>query len=416
MNRFAVPDCCSELRSACKCESIERNHLAEAIDRLADEEGFFERRLADKPQLFADFSVRVPQSDFHAMTGLVRAVEAVSRLPGYREAVSRWAPSVLDPQPHGEGLFMGYDFHLTDDGPRLIEINTNAGGAFLCAAAAEAACHCWSDQQPAERFEEAVIHAFRQEWWLGGRSGSLKSVAIVDDAPETQALHPEFELAQAMLGRHGLTVEISDPSSLSVVSGRLAGRNGPIDLIYNRSTDFDLSEPAHAPLRWAYENEAALVTPSPRHHALLAHKRNLTLLSDTDRICRFGATDADLSALGLIPRTAAVEAKDADALWAARKSLFFKPVASHASKGVYRGAKLTRSVFTEILNADYVAQSFVPAPERSVEMDGETVKRKVDIRLYTHAGTVLLAAARVYQGQATNMRTKGGGFAPVFVG
>jgi hypothetical protein len=29
-------------------------------------------------------------------------------------------------------------------------------------------------------------------------------------------------------------------------------------------------------------------------------------------------------------------------------------------------------------------------------------------------GTVLLAAARLYQGQTTNFRTPGGGFAPVF--
>jgi len=40
--------------------------------------------------------------------------------------------------------------------------------------------------------------------------------------------------------------------------------------------------------------------------------------------------------------------------------------------------------------------------------------RKVDIRLYTYAGKRLLTAARVYQGQATNFRTPGGGFAPVF--
>jgi hypothetical protein len=35
------------------------------------------------------------------------------------------------------------------------------------------------------------------------------------------------------------------------------------------------------------------------------------------------------------------------------------------------------------------------------------------VRLYTYASEVLLAAARLYQGQTTNMRTPGGGFAPV---
>ena len=34
---------------------------------------------------------------------------------------------IVDPS----GVFMGFDFHITASGPRLIEINTNAGGALL---------------------------------------------------------------------------------------------------------------------------------------------------------------------------------------------------------------------------------------------------------------------------------------------
>ncbi len=87
----------------------------------------------------------------------------------------------------------------------------------------------------------------------------------------------------------------------------------------------------------------------------------------------------------------------------------------HGSKGVYRSEKLTRRVFEEILKGDYIAQNFVPAGELTLRVDGTVTTRKVDIRLYTYAGQLLLAAARVYQGQATNFRTPGGGFAPVFV-
>jgi hypothetical protein len=53
--------------------------------------------------------------------------------------------------------------------------------------------------------------------------------------------------------------------------------------------------------------------------------------------------------------------------------------------------------------------------ERTIWLDGETVKRKIDVRLYTYDGRPLLAAARLYQGQTTNMRTAGGGFAPVLL-
>ncbi len=39
---------------------------------------------------------------------------------------------------------------------------------------------------------------------------------------------------------------------------------------------------------------------------------------------------------------------------------------------------------------------------------------KVDVRNYAYDATVQLQAARLYQGQTTNFRTPGGGFAPVF--
>ncbi|MEP7172508.1 MAG: hypothetical protein ABI705_03365 [Aestuariivirga sp.] len=47
---------------------------------------------------------------------------------------------------------------------------------------------------------------------------------------------------------------------------------------------------------------------------------------------------------------------------------------------------------------------------------GETQQtRKMDVRLYTYDGKLLIAAARLYQGQTTNFRTPGGGFAPVLI-
>ena len=39
---------------------------------------------------------------------------------------------------------------------------------------------------------------------------------------------------------------------------------------------------------------------------------------------------------------------------------------------------------------------------------------KADIRAFVYQGSVQLFAARLYQGQTTNFRTPGGGFAPVF--
>ena len=48
------------------------------------------------------------------------------------------------------------------------------------------------------------------------------------------------------------------------------------------------------------------------------------------------------------------------------------------------------------------------------KVDGVARNFKLDLRNYVYAGHVQLIAARLWQGQTTNFRTAGGGFAPVF--
>jgi hypothetical protein len=105
-----------------------------------------------------------------------------------------------------------------------------------------------------------------------------------------------------------------------------------------------------------------------------------------------------------------VSASDSDRLWAARRGLFFKPATGYGSRAAYRGDKLTRRVWTKILGGQYVAQELVPPGERRI---GPESSMKTDVRNYVYAGQVHLLAARIYQGQTTNLRTAGGGFAPV---
>ena len=157
------------------------------------------------------------------------------------------------------------------------------------------------------------------------------------------------------------------------------------------------------------------MTPNPRNHALFADKRNLTILSDTAALRGAGATDEAITTLAAgIPHTVFVTPANADALWDGRKGWFFKPAGGHGGKAVYRGDKLTKSVWQDIIAGIYVAQEVVAPSERTIALDGVNTQRKLDIRLYTYAGETLLAAARLYQGQTTNFRTPGGGFAPVF--
>jgi hypothetical protein len=48
-----------------------------------------------------------------------------------------------------------------------------------------------------------------------------------------------------------------------------------------------------------------------------------------------------------------------------------------------------------------------------LKVDEAAVELKLDLRNYVYAGHVQLIAARLWQGQTTNFRTPGGGFAPV---
>jgi hypothetical protein len=93
------------------------------------------------------------------MLRVVQAIEAVALLPGYRDAALSWAPEIARHDFGPLGAFMGYDFHLAAEGPRLIEVNTNAGGAFLNGLLAKAQRACCAEVEVAlTRFE---VDAFR---------------------------------------------------------------------------------------------------------------------------------------------------------------------------------------------------------------------------------------------------------------
>jgi hypothetical protein len=62
-----------------------------------------------------------------------------------------------------------------------------------------------------------------------------------------------------------------------------------------------------------------------------------------------------------------------------------------------------------------VAQALVLPSERRLEVDSAETDLKLDVRAYVYDGAIQLVAARLYEGQTTNFRTPGGGFAPVFV-
>jgi hypothetical protein len=409
------------LNRECFCITLDRDALCGVLNREAEDAEFCALLIKTRPQLFSNAPMFISETEVAEMLRTVRAIETAGRLAGYREAALSRAPAIAQRDFGPLGAFMGYDFHLAVDGPKLIEINTNAGGAFLNAALARAQRACCAeveaglDRFTKEAFDSAVLAMFRNEWTLQRKSGMPRRIAIVDDVPEAQYLYPEFVLAQRLFMKHGIDAVVADAGQLGYEGGRLRAGGEPVDLVYNRVVDFVLERPEHAALRQSYLDGAVVVTPNPHVHALLADKRNMALLSDPAALLSWGLAPELAADLARIPPTTLVTAENAQHLWETRKRLFFKPAGGYGSKAVYRGDKLTRGVWAEIAKGGYVAQAFVPPSERTIRRDGSPEVCKVDVRLYVYDGQVLLTAARLYQGQTTNFRTPGGGFAPVFV-
>jgi len=355
------------------------------------------------------------------MRRLIGAVTHVVKLPSYVQRVLAHAPKIAADDVGTEGVFMGYDFHLSEQGPQIIEINTNAGGAFLNAALVSAQTECCRAAGVLlpllkTHLDAEFMDMFLNEWALQRGSKSLKTIGIVDENPQQQFLYPEFKMAQRLFEQHGLTAVIADPSELIFINGVLQYHDVVIDLVYNRLTDFALAKNENTSLRQAYEAHAVVVTPSPHHHAIYADKRNLITFSDEKVLAQLGANAEDIAILQAgVPTTRSVTRENTDELWQERKQLFFKPATGFGSRAAYRGDKLTKRVWDEILQGDYVAQKIVPPSERGILVDGKETTLKVDIRAYVYAGEIQLLVARLYQGQTTNFRTEGGGFAPIFI-
>jgi hypothetical protein len=409
-----------QLNQECFCITLDRDALRGALEKKVAAPQLFLELIKTRAHIFSNAPVFLSKSSLSKMLQIARTIEAAASLPDFRKAVLSWAPEIARHDFGPLGALMGYDFHLAHDGPRLIEVNTNAGGAFLNSLLIEAQRSCCAEVEAAlnrsesSDFESSIVSMFEHEWTLQGNAGTPGRIAIVDDRPEEQYLYPEFVLAQRMLQQRGIETVIVDASLLLYEQGRLMFNGQPIDLVYNRLVDFSLDLPGHEALRAAYCDGAVVVTPNPHIHAVFADKRNLTLLSDSAALRSWGLPSEMIACLAGIPRTVLVTPESAQTLWQNRKSLFFKPASGHGGKAVYRGDKLTKGVWAEILQATYVAQQFAAPGKRMVKVDGSSVARKADIRLYVYNGQNLLAAARLYQGQTTNFRTPGGGFAPVF--
>lgn len=365
-----------------------------------------------------------------------------------RSEALRLEEPVLPKTKHASVL-MSYDFHVDfSKDPagqlRLIEINTNASMSLLIDLMnGERGLEPLEDTTDSKslrcfgrRAHELLMDDFAEELITARDlprsqiSQVLRAtkVAIVDDDPEKQKLYIEFLLYQELFEKRGAQCEIVDRRDLEIREGKLwakkavrtgtsatqapkpvtrPGDFGPIDLVYNRTTDFYFEEASSRALRDAMMSSATVITPSPYDYRMLADKNRLVEWSHDgalEKIYGMSAEHADEIRRALL-RTREVKSIDVDALWKERKSLMFKPRNAYGGKGVYRGSSISRGAFEGVIASDSLAQDFVPAP--TTKIDG--VEFKYDLRFFAYRDYVHVACARLYQGQMTNATTPGGG-------
>jgi len=404
----------------CRYVSLNRDAMRKALRQQLADDLLYRMLIEERPHQFAESLVFVAESTIRRQRDIIAAIESVIAMPAYQQRVLAYAPEAAQFIPKAHGVFFGYDFHLSPRGSQLIEINSDAGGALLNAILARAQTACYEpgaiNVTVAANPEQLFMTMFVEEWHAERGQQPLHSIAIVDENPQAQFMLPEFLLFKKLFEQNHINTVICDPSELDYRDGMLWHGDMAIDLVYNRLTDFGLEAESLNLLRQAYLDKAVVITPHPRAHALYADKRNLAILTDETALLDIGVA-AETRALLLegIAHTTCVHKDDAERLWAARRQLFFKPAKGYGSKAVYRGESITKRVFSEILQGNYVAQTLVRPTEQQLKVENEMIDLKLDLRQYVYKGQTQLTSARLYQGQTTNFRTPGSGFAGVVV-
>lgn len=376
------------------------DHLAKDYPRTAEAHSLEDLVI---PSLIAPKGVELPKE------WLIEAQELVSIFYArLRESKNRSEELRLElpvvPRTENASALMSYDFHVDfskDPAGRLclIEINTNASMSLLVDVLSRDCTH--------RPLKEEFLDDFAEEL---GRPLRGSRVAIVDDSPESQKLYIEFLLYKELFETRGAETVIVDRGVLEMRGGRLwAGDFGPIDLVYNRLTDFYFEEEKSRPLREALVARAAVISPNPFDYRQLADKNRLVEWSQPEFLeSAYELSTAEAEKIrGAVLRTREVSKIDPEVLWKERKGLVFKPRTAYGGKGVFRGSSISRGAFKGVLASDSLAQDFVPAP--TVMMNG--AEFKYDLRFFAYRDRVHVACARLYQGQMTNATTPGGGVA-----
>ena len=343
--------------------------------------------------LASNSPVSISRQDFEAMLNFSRSVFSLKDNAAYLKAMHADLPDAAHVPTRWPSVLMGFDFHLTPDGPKLIEINNNAGGLYI----GEQGWLPQSDNIFDDVLSQRLLAMFPSKW---------KNIAIMDDDVTQQYMYPEMCAYADLLRADGHNVWVCSPEDLQLRETGLFIDDEKIDAIYNRHTDFYLDEHVLEDVCCAYKQGQVVLNPHPRSYALIGDKSRMVDWWRTDLL--EGCVDQEMVAQirAVTPETRQLSEMDLEQAWAERKGWVFKPSARHGGKGVVLGKAMSRKRFAALDISETIAQQLIPAS--TVEIEGNTMK--LDIRLYMHGEKLIALAGRVWRGQMTNFREAGSGW------
>ncbi len=355
--------------------------------------------------LISPFAVHLPSSILAQAKKVVELIFSMREKSSYLKHYENLIKEQGLQDPGNKSIMMSYDFHVDENhNLKLIEINTNAAFLLLGQQLYQAKAH----PLPVPDFSlQEIGDSLRTEMALQGKEVSSNfKVAITDDAPEKQRLYVEFLAFNELFKSFGWDSRIKDYRDLFTDFNP--------DFIYNRFTDFFLTDSASTTLRRKFLSRDLCLSPNPFEYLLLADKQRLIDWVTPGFFESQGFGGEELNLLRqCIPLSFDLSPEKAEEIWSQRKRFFFKPKNAFGSKQSFRGGTISRTAYDKILSENMIAQEYVPAPELSFETPEGPQNFKYDLRCYAYQGRLQLVVARLYQGQVTNLRAKYGGFATV---
>jgi len=307
--------------------------------------------VVEETTLASTRAVDISRADFERMLKFARSVYRLKDNSAYLHQLAADLPDAARIETAWPSVLMGFDFHLTAEGPKLIEINNNAGGLYVGQG------H-WLPQDDVPELSgtlaQRLVAMFPKEW---------KTIAIVDDAIEQQYMYPEMNAYAELLRSEGRHVFLVSPQEMELRDDGLYCSGERLNAIYNRHTDFYLESEALADIRTAYERGQIVLNPHPRSYALIGDKSRMVDWWKQGLLEACVDDETMEMIRSITPETRQLADFSAEQIWPDRKSWVFKPSARHGGKGVVLGRAMSRKRFAALDLSDTIAQRLVPASE-----------------------------------------------------